>query len=413
MTDRLPDETTLLQVAPDVVLRFDRERKISLGRAGAGSIPGGARSLTIIDAFSRPRPVGEVVAALGAATPGAQAWIDLTAEIMTLYRLGILTIAGEAAAPGASAFAAPSGDDLELHADMLNDAARTGAFLAAIDAAVRPGDVVVDLGTGTGVLALAAARAGARRVYAIEEGPIAQVAEAMIRNNAAGDRVTLVRGSSAEVSLPERADVIVCELVGHGPLAERMLEALLDARKRLLKPGGRVVPRRLELFGLPVSVPPDRIGWPTPSRWEIDDWETRYRLDFGALEELARQTPPTFYVRPRTARAWPTAGDPVLLADIDFQTLVESSLDRTVSWEATRATGLNGVVLFFELEFDAGARLSTRPSEADEGTHWLSQVWMLPEVWSVQPGDRLSMTYRYRTGRAAEGLQVSRRPTPA
>jgi predicted RNA methylase len=78
------------------------------------------------------------------------------------------------------------------HACMLQDERRTGDYLAALAEAVRPGDVVLDIGTGSGVLAIAAARAGARRVYAVEASDIAEVAEQVFAANGVQDRVTLI-----------------------------------------------------------------------------------------------------------------------------------------------------------------------------------------------------------------------------
>src|SRR5439155_20231788 len=82
------------------------------------------------------------------------------------------------------------------HARMLHDDRRTGDYLAALGQAVRPGDVVLDIGTGSGVLAVAAARAGARHVYAVEASDISEVAERVFAANGMEDRVTLIPGWS-------------------------------------------------------------------------------------------------------------------------------------------------------------------------------------------------------------------------
>lgn len=89
--------------------------------------------------------------------------------------------------------------------------------------AVAPGDVVVDLGTGSGVLVVAAARAGARRVYAVEADTIADGTHAVFEANGVLDRVTPVGSRSTEITLPEPADVLVAELIGNEPLGERVL----------------------------------------------------------------------------------------------------------------------------------------------------------------------------------------------
>jgi|SRR5215813_11552852 len=96
-------------------------------------------------------------------------------------------------------------DAILFHASMLNDRRRTAGYLASIRDVVKPGDVVVDIGTGTGILAIAAVRAGARHVYAIEE---ARVARTLFEATGMTDHMTLIRGRSTEVRLPQRADVL-------------------------------------------------------------------------------------------------------------------------------------------------------------------------------------------------------------
>ena len=94
---------------------------------------------------------------------------------------------------------------------MLEDQVRTSRFIEAIQRTVQPGDVVVDVGTGSGVLAVAAAQAGAKRVYAIEGRPIANVAARFFQGSGFGDRINLIRGMSTEITLPERADILVSD----------------------------------------------------------------------------------------------------------------------------------------------------------------------------------------------------------
>ena len=143
------------------------------------------------------------------------------------------------------------------HARMLHDDRRTNDYVAAVRAAVRPADIVLDIGTGSGVLAIAAARAGARHVYAVEASDIADVAERVFASNDVQDKVTLIRGWSRDVELPERADVLVAEVIGNEPFEEEILETTLDARRRLLKPDARLIPHTLELVAHPLLIPDD------------------------------------------------------------------------------------------------------------------------------------------------------------
>ncbi|HMR10127.1 MAG TPA: 50S ribosomal protein L11 methyltransferase, partial [Polyangiaceae bacterium] len=138
---------------------------------------------------------------------------------------------------------------MPIHAAMLGDEVRTLAWLNAVRAQVRPGDVVVDVGTGTGILAVAAVQAGARHVYALEASSCIGAARALIDANGVADRVTLIRGWSTALELPERADVLVSEILDDDPFGEGILEVTADSWQRHLKPDARQLPRALTLYG--------------------------------------------------------------------------------------------------------------------------------------------------------------------
>ncbi len=100
-----------------------------------------------------------------------------------------------------------------------------------------------------------ACRAGARRVYAIEESGIAGLARQIARVNGFEDRITSVRGNSRLVTLPERADVVVCDQIGGFGLEAGIFELAKDVRQRFLRPGGTMVPSAVELVVAPVEHP--------------------------------------------------------------------------------------------------------------------------------------------------------------
>ena len=129
--------------------------------------------------------------------------------------------------------------------NMLMDCVRTGCYYEAIamNAADFRGKVVVDVGAGSGILSLFAAQAGARIVYAVEASGMAAFAQQLAAANPAlGSRIVVVRGVVEEVTLPERADILISEPMGTALVNERMLESFLIARDRLLKPGGQMFP---------------------------------------------------------------------------------------------------------------------------------------------------------------------------
>ena len=133
--------------------------------------------------------------------------------------------------------------EIEVHRTMVCDRVRTDAFRRAIEAVVRPGDIVLDVGAGTGILSLFAARAGAARVYAVEETTIAVLAQELAAANGLADVVEVIQSDIVDVALPERVDVIVSEWLGGFGIDEGMLVPVIVARDRWLKPGGTMIPR--------------------------------------------------------------------------------------------------------------------------------------------------------------------------
>ena len=101
--------------------------------------------------------------------------------------------------------------EIEVHRTMICDRVRTDAFRRAIESVVRPGDVVLDVGAGTGILSLFAAKAGAARVYAVEQTTVAVLARELATANAVGDVVQVIQGDVMDVELPEQVDVIVSD----------------------------------------------------------------------------------------------------------------------------------------------------------------------------------------------------------
>ena len=132
--------------------------------------------------------------------------------------------------------------EFEVHRTMIRDRVRTDAFHRAINAVVCPGDTVLDVGAGSGILSMFAARAGAARVYAVERTPIAGLAEQLAAANGVADTVTVIQADVIDIELPEQVDVIVSEWLGGFGIDEGMLAPVIAARDRWLKPGGVMIP---------------------------------------------------------------------------------------------------------------------------------------------------------------------------
>ena len=395
-----PDEP--LQRIPELTIRLQSDGSAVFQDLGYHF---GPHTLRVLEAFAAPTSFRDAMAALKPALRGAQDWMDLSDTIRGLCRLGVIDSVER---PGRRA-SSPVGFDAPVeHISMLNDRERTGAYLRAIPAVVRPGDVVVEIGTGTGVLTMAAARAGARHVYTIEAGAIGRAAQALFEANGMADRITLVSGLSSHVTLPERGDVLLSEIIGNDPLEERVLESTRDAAQRLLAPEARYLPRSLRVHVVPVAIPaPIRAGYffaeSARARWS--EW---YGLDFGPLDRANASEPLRIFLRPHAIREWVRVCEPALVADIDLAGQHPPRVERDVPVVVTRRETIHGLVAYFDLDLSPGVELSTNPERVDEGSSWRLPVWLLPEPLAVEPGDALMLRYRYPSS-PAERVTIARR----
>ena len=242
----MPSHSTRLRLAPGLVLR-PNGTQVEIAVDGR-SFKADARVLSLIELFAQTTTLGEAIERLRAVSP--EGFVEASSLLLMLERKGVLLDVASVPRRAPKGYEAPA-----IHVEMLDDRLRTTAFLRAIEEVVQPGDVVVDVGTGTGVLALGAARRGAKRVYAVEESAIADAAEGVVASNGLSERVRIVRGRSTQIELPEKADVLVSEMLGHDPLAEQLLPVFADARRRLLHEGARTIPEQLSVLAVPVELP--------------------------------------------------------------------------------------------------------------------------------------------------------------
>ena len=145
-------------------------------------------------------------------------------------------------------------DLLQYHAFCLtNTGTRLTQYERAIAAVVRQGDVVLDLGTGSGLLAVLACRAGARRVYAIEASDAVQMGTLLTSTTEFAERIEFVHATSQKVALSEQVDVIVGDIHDTFGFQPGGLASIMDVRDRLLKPGGTLIPQATELMIAPLE----------------------------------------------------------------------------------------------------------------------------------------------------------------
>jgi SAM-dependent methyltransferase len=237
-----------------------------------------------------------------------------------------------------------------LQVVMLHDRIRCDAYREAILRTVKQGDVVVDLGAGTGLLSFFALQAGARHVYAIEMSPIAGAAAELIDANGLRDRITLIRKKSKNVSLPERCDVLITETLSSFCFdSENTIAYVADARARFLKPDARIIPESAGTFLLPFSS--EAFGPGTFSRpfYDLDYRPFAKKLLMG--HRLVRASG-----KPLLALS-----QPALCYTIDFRKDGKNPGKTFLPFRITADGRLDGFLGWFEARLCEGVTLSNSP----------------------------------------------------
>lgn len=264
---------------------------------------------------------------------------------------------------------------------MMADRVRTEAFTAALRRAVRPGCVVADIGTGAGVHAFLACKLGARRVYAIEPLDVIEVAQSIARANGFADRIEFIQALSTEVELPERADVIVSDLRGALPLYDGHLPSILDARRRLLAPGGVLIPQR-DTLRVAVAEAPEAYGV------VVDCWDHNP----VALDMSAGREPSLHGVYYGSVREDQLLTDAATWATVDYPSFEQDGAHGTVVLTASRSGVGHVLASWFEATLVDGVGFSTAPGAPDSVYKRAYLPWSRPVFLAA--GDEVHVELR-------------------
>lgn len=278
---------------------------------------------------------------------------------------------------------------IEYHRTLIADRVRNEAFRKALATVIVTGEsTVADIGAGTGLLGLMAAGLGAKEVVLYEKGEIAAVAAEVIRKNRARC-CHLMPCDSREMQDPPRADVVVSETLGNYALEENIIDTLADARKRHLKSGGVIIPRKIAQWVAPVVS--DRLHREL-SAW--DDAASGVDLSPARIMSLNNVYVRTFEVRDLLdgmagARMWD---------EVDLSSETRTSRKGEASWKLAHDATVYGFAVWWHAELVPGVSLSTAPDAPR--THWEQLYFPLMMPIQAAKAETVMVSLRSRTSEA-------------
>ncbi|NJL00071.1 MAG: methyltransferase domain-containing protein [Spirulinaceae cyanobacterium SM2_1_0] len=268
---------------------------------------------------------------------------------------------------------------LSHYGNMISDAGRVEPYVQALRAALQPGAIALDLGCGIGFFAVLAAQLGASHVYAIEPDPAITVAQAIARDNGVSDRLTFLPAHASDIELPQRADVIISDLRGTLPLFQQHIPALIDARQRLLAPGGILIPQRDRLWASLIHAPklyadcdqpwlgqPHGLDLSAARVYAVNRWR---KCTFSTTQCLV------------AAQCW---------AVLDYATITSPHVRAELDWQLEQPGTAHGLGLWFDAELLNGIGFSNAPGQSERVYGKAFFPWLEPVA--LQAGDRVQVT---------------------
>lgn len=268
------------------------------------------------------------------------------------------------------------------HVPMMNEEGRNKAYEDGLRAVVAPDRLVLEVGTGSGLLSMMAARLGAREVVTCEAVDlIAQTARGIVRANGYDDRVTVLSKPSDRVEvgadLPRQADVLVHEIFSSELLGEHVLPAIEDAKRRLLRPGGDVMPCAASV--MIALVGGDELG---------------RNLHVGEVSGFDLRGFNAIYPKNRLLHREDLA--PLMMCDdieaFRFDFVRDSAFPaehKTIDVVATRAGSCHGIIQWIRIELAPGVRYENHPGTRRDVTGWQHMVFGFDAPVDLAVGSRL------------------------
>jgi len=276
-----------------------------------------------------------------------------------------------------------------IHEEMLKDEVRTLTYRNSMwhNKHLFKGKVVLDVGCGTGILSMFAAKAGAKMVIGVDMSSIVDHAKQIVKDNKLDDVVTIIRGKVEEISLPEgvdKVDIIISEWMGYCLFYESMLDTVLYARDKWLAEGGLMFPDRANLYITGIEdrqYKDDKINW----------WDDVYGFDMSSIRKVAISEP---LVDSVDHKCLVTSN--CLIKEIDIQTVKKEDIPFSSPFHLSfkRNDYLHALVTYFTVEFShCHKRIGFSTSPEHQYTHWKQTVFYLEDYLTSKKGEEVTGTF--------------------
>merc|ERR1711992_278983 len=277
-----------------------------------------------------------------------------------------------------------------IHEEMLKDEVRTLTYRNSMwhNKHLFKGKIVLDVGCGTGILSMFAAKAGAEHVYGVDMSGIVEQARTIVSTNGLADKVTIIRGKIEEIQLPvEKVDVIISEWMGYCLFYESMLDTVLYARDKWLAPTGLMFPDKATLYVCAIEdrqYKDDKINW----------WDDVYGFDMSCIKKVALQEPLVDVVDRNQVVA-----NSCLLKEIDIRTCTKDDIpfDSPFTLKFKRNDYCQALVTFFQIEFSkCHQRVGFSTAPEAPYTHWKQTVFYLEDYVTTMKDEEMFGVFRMK-----------------
>ena len=270
---------------------------------------------------------------------------------------------------------------LDEHLAYITDAVRLERFRAALDKVVRRGDRVADLGCGTGILGLLCLRAGAGRVYFVDDSPMIEVARRAVERAGLSEQAVFISGRSLRVELPERVDLALCDHVGYFGLDYGIVPLMQDAGRRFLKPGASSMPVRIKLQ---VAAVESERCHELADAWHAGPVEFRWLGEYSVNRKY-----------PMNLRREELFGGPADLGTIDLRERNAEFFSWKAAMRAERDAVVHGIGGWFDCELAEGVWMTNSPVSGSS-IRRDQAFFPIGEPVRLKAGDRLNVAVMAR-----------------